>query len=38
MRQAVEGLNGCQANPLIRFLSDGTGTGILWEWADANDK
>jgi hypothetical protein len=34
LQDTLRGLNRHQVNSLIRFKGDGTGEGILWEWAD----
>jgi hypothetical protein len=31
LHDAINRLNRCQVNPLIRFHGDGRGTGVLWE-------
>jgi len=34
LRDTIRSLNRNQKNSLIRFKGDGTGEGVLWEWAD----
>lgn len=31
LHDAINRLNGCQINPLLRFHGDGKGTGVFWE-------
>ncbi len=35
LQDALKGLNRAQKNPLIRFMGDGTGQGILWKYVPA---
>jgi hypothetical protein len=34
LRETIRALNHHQRPPMLRFSSDGTGQGILWEWAN----
>jgi hypothetical protein len=37
LHDTINSLNRCQKNPLIRFLGDGKGTGVRWEFCRRND-
>lgn len=36
LHDAINRLNRCQINPLLRFRGDGRGTGVLWELSKPN--
>lgn len=36
LHDAINRLNRCQINPLLRFRGDGRGTGVLWELSQPN--
>ncbi len=36
LHDAINRLNRCQVNPLIRFHGDGKGTGVFWELSQPN--
>jgi hypothetical protein len=36
LHDAINRLNRCQINPLLRFHGDGKGTGVLWELSQPN--
>jgi hypothetical protein len=36
LHDAINRLNRCQINPLLRFHGDGKGTGVFWELIQAN--
>ena len=36
LHDAINRLNRCQINPLLRFRGDGRGTGVLWELSRPN--
>jgi hypothetical protein len=36
LHDAINRLNKCQINPLLRFRGDGRGTGVLWELRQPN--
>lgn len=36
LHDAINRLNKCQINPLLRFRGDGRGTGVLWELRQSN--
>jgi hypothetical protein len=36
LHDAINRLNRCQINPLLRFRGDGRGTGVLWELRQPN--
>jgi hypothetical protein len=37
LHDAIKRLNGCQCPHLVRFLGDGTGHGVKWEWISSGD-
>ena len=37
LHDAINRLNRCQINPLLRFHGDGKGTGVFWELNQTGD-
>jgi hypothetical protein len=38
LHDAINRLNGCQTNRLLRFRGDGTGTGVIWELRQTRER